>query len=239
MFLRVSYRDYSKKNILNSYHDSCYLFCYNIVMLYEKRIGRMDSALEKKQPTLSLFFESVSSSQNLSAIIRSAESVGVVELFYSTKESCALKMHKTITQGAHRWVKVTQIEEREKIDFLKEMKKSGFQLVVTGFGEDASSFREIDYTQATLIIVGNERVGVSCAVQALADEIVMIPMFGMVQSLNVSVASALILYEAQAQREKKGFYKREQMSQENRDKLKASWLRRDVIVRRSKGRINK
>jgi tRNA (guanosine-2'-O-)-methyltransferase len=208
-------------------------------MLNEKRIARIDSALEKKQPTLILFFESVSSSQNLSAIIRSAESVGVVELFYSTKENCALKMHKTITQGAHRWVEVKRIDEMEKEAFLSQMREKGFQIFATGFCEDASSFRALDYTKPTVIIMGNEGEGVSDTLQALADEIIMIPMYGMVQSLNVSVASALILYEAQRAREIEGYYQTPQMSQQKREHLKASWLRRDVIVRRSKGKIRK
>ena len=71
-------------------------------MLNEKRIARIDDLLSKKQPDLQVMLDNVHSSQNLSAIIRSADAVGVLDIYYSTKENESLRIHKTITQGAHR-----------------------------------------------------------------------------------------------------------------------------------------
>ena len=78
--------------------------------------------------------------------------------------------------------------------------------MVTHLEERAVSFREVDYTKPTLLVMGNEKEGVSSEIVKLADEIIIIPMQGMVQSLNVSVATGLILYEAQRQRELSGRY---------------------------------
>jgi len=85
--------------------------------------------------------------------------------------------------------------------------------------------------------MGNEKEGVSEEVIALADVLVMVPMMGMVQSLNVSVAAALILYEAERQLENAGRYDIPQLSKEQREKIKNDWLYRDNIARRSKGKI--
>ena len=75
--------------------------------------------------------------------------------------------------------------------------------------DNAVDFREIDYTRPTCILMGQEKTGITQEALALADQDIIIPMIGMVQSLNVSVASALILYEAQRQRQNAGMYLRE------------------------------
>jgi len=203
----------------------------------EDRLARIDDSLSRKQPTLQVMLDNVHSSQNLSAIIRSADAVGVLDIYYSTKANESLRIHKTITQGAHRWTHRYRMKDADKAAFLKQKKKQGFQIVVTHLEERAVSFREIDYTKPTLLVMGNEKEGVSPEVIAEADEVIIIPMQGMVQSLNVSVATALILYEAQRQLENAGMYEMPQISLEKREKIKSAWVYRDTIARRSKGQI--
>ena len=206
-------------------------------MLNEKRIARIDDLLSKKQPDLQVMLDNVHSSQNLSAIIRSADAVGVLDIYYSTKENESLRIHKTITQGAHRWTHRYRMNDDHKVAFLKEKKQQGFQVVVTHLDERAVSFRQIDYTKPTLLVMGNEKEGVSAEIVKLADEVIIIPMQGMVQSLNVSVATGLILYEAQRQREDAGRYDTSALTHEKKEKIKAEWIYRDTIARKSKGQI--
>jgi len=206
-------------------------------MTEEKRLQRIENTLNHKQPTLQVFLDGVHSSQNLSAIIRSCDGVGVLNLFYQTSDNLDLPIHKTITQGAHRWVNKIRVDTSEKIRFLKEKQKEGYQLVVTHLSSQSISYQEVDYTKPTIIILGNEKEGVSKDVIALADEVIIIPMRGMVQSLNVSVATALLLYEAQRQLENAGKYDEPQLSIDERAKIKNEWIFRDTIARRSKGTI--
>ena len=206
-------------------------------MINEKRVTRIDSILSRKQPFLGVFLDNVHSSQNLSAIIRSCDAVGVLEIYYTTKKNESLCIHKTITQGAHRWTHRYRLNDDDKVAFLKEKKSQGFQVIVTHLEERAVSFREIDYTKPTLLVMGNEKEGVSPEVIAMADEVIIIPMQGMVQSLNVSVATALILYEAERQLENAGRYDEPILSEEKREEIKAAWVYRDTVARRSKGQI--
>lgn len=206
-------------------------------MLNGKRIARIDNLLSKKQPGLQVMLDNVHSSQNFSAIIRSADAVGVLDIYYCTKENESLRIHKTITQGAHRWTHRYRMNDNHKMAFLKQKKDQGFQVVVTHLEERAVSFREIDYTKLTLLVMGNEKDGVSAEIVELADEVIIIPMQGMVQSLNVSVATALILYEAQRQLEDAGRYNIPLLNEEKREEIKAAWVYRDTISRRSKGVI--
>ncbi len=206
-------------------------------MSTKERLSRIDDILTRKQPTLKIMLENVHNSQNLSTIIRTADAVGILDIYYSSKDNETLRIHKTITQGTHRWTHRHRIEDRYTVTFLKEKKKEGYQVLVTHLEERAISFRDVDYTKPTLIVMGNEKEGVSTEVIAEATDVIVIPMQGMVQSLNVSVATALILYEAQRQRENAGLYARPQLSLEKRESIKADWIYRDTIARRSKGEI--
>jgi tRNA (guanosine-2'-O-)-methyltransferase len=181
--------------------------------------------------------DSVHNSQNLSTIIRTSDAVGILDIYYSTPANETLRIHKTITQGAHRWTRRHRIAEADKVKFLQQKKAEGFQIVVTHLEERAVNYRELDYTKPTLIVMGNEKEGVSSEVIAEATNVIVIPMQGMVQSLNVSVATALILYEAQRQLENAGLYATPQLSLEQIEEIKATWVYRDSVARRSKGSI--
>jgi len=206
-------------------------------MLNEKRKARIDEILRRKQPDLQIFLDDVHSSQNNSAILRSADAVGVLSLYYSCRDDLDVKIHKTITQGAHRWVGRERIDYAQRVDFIKAKRAEGMQVIVTALDDQAVSFREVDFTKPTLLVVGNEKEGVSQEVIALADQTIIIPMMGMVQSLNVSVATAITLYEAQRQREEAGLYAQSRLSEEEIAEIKDTWLYRDSIARRSKGNI--
>ena len=206
-------------------------------MINKERQERIESILISKQPTLQVMLDNVSNSQNLSAIIRSCDGVGVLDFYYSTPENCDLRIHKTITQGTHRWINRERIDYENRTEFLKEKQKEGFQVVVTHLSEKSISFSKVDYSKPTVLVMGNEKDGISNEVLDLADKVVIIPMRGMAQSLNVSVATALILYEAARQRDEANMYDKPQLSLEKREKIMKDWIYRDVIRHRSKGRI--
>jgi len=206
-------------------------------MSTEVRLARIDDVLTRKQPHLQIMLDNVHSSQNLSTIIRSSDAVGILDIYYSSLGDETLRIHKTITQGAHRWTHRYRVNTADRVKFLQAKKKEGFQILVTHLEERAISFREVDYTKPTLLVMGNEKEGVSPELIKEATHVVVIPMQGMVQSLNVSVATALILYEAQRQLENAGRYEKPQISLEKREEIKSAWVYRDTIARRSKGQI--
>ena len=206
-------------------------------MLSEKRKARIDAILRYKQPDLQMFLDDVYSSQNNSAILRSADAVGVLNLFYATHDNRDVKIHKSITQGAHRWVSRERIDYEQRVEWIASKRAEGMQVVVTALDEWAIGFREVDFTKPTLLVVGNEKDGVSQELIALADQTIKIPMMGMAQSLNVSVATAITLYEAQRQREEAGMYEKPRLSEAEIAEIKDAWLYRDNIARRSKGEI--
>ncbi|MFY3757922.1 tRNA (guanosine(18)-2'-O)-methyltransferase TrmH, partial [Escherichia coli] len=109
--------------------------------------------------------------------------------------------------GSNSWVNV---KTHPTIgDAVQHMKGQGMQILATHLSDRAVDFRDIDYTRPTCILLGQEKTGITEEALQLADQDIIIPMIGMVQSLNVSVASALILYEAQRQRQNAGMYRRD------------------------------
>jgi len=160
--------------------------------------------MKNRQQDLALYLYKVSNPHNLSAIIRTAEAVGIPDIYFTMAEGLPFEISSSVTMGAHKWINLHEIKDPEK--FLDEMKEKGYNLVATALREDAIPFRNYDFTQKTLIIMGNESKGLDDWVIEKADYTIIIPMYGMVQSLNVSVATAVILYEALRQREEKGLY---------------------------------
>jgi tRNA (guanosine-2'-O-)-methyltransferase len=103
------------------------------------------------------------------------------------------------------------------------LKKEGFKIYCTTLSENAENFYKLDLTEKVAIVLGNEHRGVSKEISNLSDKNIYIPMRGMIQSLNVSVAAAVILYEAQRQRELKGMYNKSELPENELEELITNW----------------
>ncbi|MFP5285339.1 MAG: TrmH family RNA methyltransferase, partial [Thermoanaerobaculia bacterium] len=104
-----------------------------------------------------------------------------------------------------------------------QLKERGFRILAAHPEERAVDYREVDYTLPTAVLLGQEETGVTPRAVEMADELVVIPMMGMGLSLNVSVAAALILFEARRQRAAAGLYDRPRLEPDLRDRLLFEW----------------
>ncbi|NPA40365.1 MAG: tRNA (guanine-N2)-dimethyltransferase [Thermodesulfobacteria bacterium] len=203
-------------------------------LVLERRIKRMEEVLKKRQKDLVLFIERVRNQHNFSALIRTAEAVGIMDIYYSYEEGKKASINEAITIGAHQWVFIHEVSDPVKV--LKEFRDKGFQIVVTWLGVDTLDFREVDYTKPTVIVVGNEVEGVSKELLPFATHKIKIPMVGMVQSLNVSVATGVILYEAYRQREKAGLYEEPQLTRQEIKEILYKWGYENVLKSKARSR---
>ena len=175
-----------------------------------ERYQRIRKLLATRQPSLTVCLEQVHKRHNVSAVIRSCDAVGVHRVHAVTDKKA--RMSKGTAMGSQNWVYTDTHSCIENA--VAHLKQQNMQILVTHLSDDAADFRDIDYTLPTAIILGQEKYGATEQAIALADKNIVIPMFGMVQSLNVSVAAALVLYEAQRQRQVAGMYARQQLSEE-------------------------
>lgn len=202
-----------------------------------KRRQTIQTILDRRQKDLTVLMENVHKPHNYSAVLRSCDAVGVYEahaiatgqLFSRTKAA-----YKSTSGSASKWVGVNVHGD---IDTgIKHLQGQGFEVLAATLSERAVDFRDIDYTRPTAILLGAEKDGVSPRAAELADKHIIIPMLGMVESLNVSVAAAVILFEAQRQRLSAGCYDRSQIPAHDADRLFFEWLHPKVAARyRSRG----
>lgn len=171
-----------------------------------QRFARIREMLALRQHDLTVCMEQVHKPHNVSAVIRTADAVGIHEV-HAVWPSQRMRTVVSSSAGSNSWVKVTT--HRTIADAVSHLKGQKMQILATHLSDKAVDFREIDYTRPTCILMGQEKTGITPEALALADQDIIIPMVGMVQSLNVSVASALILYEAQRQRQNAGMYQRD------------------------------
>lgn len=162
--------------------------------------------LATRQPDLTVCLEQVHKPHNVSAIIRTADAVGVHQV-HAVWPTTRMRTLVSSAAGSNSWVSVKT--HRTIGDAVGHLKAQGMQILATNLSARAVDFREVDYTRSTCVLLGQEKTGITEEALALADQDIVIPMIGMVQSLNVSVASALILYEAQRQRQNAGLYRRD------------------------------
>lgn len=190
----------------------------------EKRKQKIRSVAHARQKSLRIVLENIHDPHNVSAIFRTCDAVGVpkVSLLYTVEKFP--KIGKKSSASAFKWVEKEKFKDVDAC--YSSLRGQGFTILASSICGDAVSLYDLDLTQKTAIVLGNEHRGVSEEAAELADKKFLIPMCGMVQSLNVSVASAVILYEAFRQRIKKKMYDKSEYSLAEMNELLQSWYMR-------------
>lgn len=185
-----------------------------------QRFSRLKAALDRRQPDLTVVMDQVNKPHNFSAILRSCDAAGVLEA-RAVPPASGLDLHHHTSGGAAKWVRVHR--HPDVSEAIEAVKAQGFQVVAAHPASRSIPYRSFDYTLPTAILVGAELHGVSQEGLALADEWVAIPMMGMVHSLNVSVAAAILLMEASHQRSEAGMYATRRLESEVYDRTLFEW----------------
>jgi tRNA (guanosine-2'-O-)-methyltransferase len=191
-----------------------------------RRLARVEFVLARRQPTLTVVLEDVHDPHNVSAVLRSCDAVGVldVHVVYVHETPPAKAFHRKTSASAAKWVKV-HFHESIEVCF-EQLRAQGITILATTLADNAGAIYEQDLTRPTALVFGNEHRGVSRKATELADGLIAIPMQGMVESLNISVACAVSLYEAMRQRRVAGMYDRPQLDAATYDRLHHEWLRK-------------
>jgi tRNA (guanosine-2'-O-)-methyltransferase len=192
----------------------------------ERRQARIRSVLARRQPDLTVVLENVHDPHNVSAILRSCDGVGVLRAHavYSIEEPPPGAFARQSSASAAKWV---DVDRHESIAACYErLRAEGFSILVTSIGPDSRSLYDWDLREPVALVLGNEMRGVSSEARDMADGAIQIPMAGMVESLNVSVACAICLYEAFRQRNAAGDYELPKLDPDRLRVLKEDWLRR-------------
>lgn len=193
-----------------------------------ERFRKIRERLERRQPDLTILAENVHKSHNIAAVLRSADAVGVLRA-HAVSEDGELRSHHMVSGGTRKWVRVTLHDSTDAA--VATLRSDGFRILAAHPDPAARDYRDADYTEPVAILLGSELDGISARARSLADEFLRIPMEGMVASLNVSVATALILYEARRQREAAGMYDECRVEPGTFERLLFEWTHPDIAHR--------
>ncbi|MBD5418022.1 MAG: RNA methyltransferase [Desulfovibrio sp.] len=189
-----------------------------------RRRARLRQVLSQRQPDLTLVLANIHDPHNVSAIYRSCDAFGVarVHLYYTNTPFPALG--RKSSASARKWVESERHRDKEAL--FAALHGQGMQVLATSCSPEARPLRAWDFLRPTAVILGNEHEGVDESLLAAADGRLYIPMHGMIQSFNVSVAAAIILAEAARQREAAGWYDAPRMDGVELEATLADWLQR-------------
>ncbi|MFA5021943.1 MAG: RNA methyltransferase [Patescibacteria group bacterium] len=195
-------------------------------MLTKNRLNRIKSVASLRQSGLVLVFEDIHDPHNAAAILRTCDAFGLQQVYFifeQEKYYNPKKIGKSSSSTANKWLDFQTYKSTKTC--LQKLKKDGFTLVATLLNQEAKDIFKAKFNQPKIaILIGNEHRGLSPLAAKMADEKIYIPMRGMVQSLNVSVTTAIILFEITRQRLKSK--KNYQLSLSKKRKLVKNFLQR-------------
>ncbi len=176
-------------------------------MLSDERIEKILSAIAKRQWNITVILENVHDPHNLGAVMRSCESVGITEVhIVYTEETTNPDRYigRNASGGVSKWIDAHFYTDL-KVCF-DTVKAKYEKIYATHLYKDSVSVYEKDLCKSMAFLFGNEHKGISDEALAMTDGNIMIPMQGLAESLNVSVACSICLYETMRQRMEADFY---------------------------------
>lgn len=190
--------------------------------LTDERRQRIRDVVRERTYHVVTVVEGLANTGNVSAVMRTAEGLGMQE-FHVVRGSVPPKKSQRTTQGAHKWLDVHFHETVAAC--IEPLRDRGYRIAVTHLDANAVPISALDFSEPVAIVLGNELSGVSEDMITRADATILLPMTGFVQSYNVSVAAAMALYHADQARRAAGVGA---LSPEEQERLEADFTMRAV-----------
>ena len=193
-----------------------------------ERFEKLKTILAQRQPDLTVFADGVHKAHNVSAILRTCDAVGI-ETMHAVADDGEIRRHHLMSGGSGRWVDLEIHPSTEQ--GMEALRNDGWLLAVADADSHSVDYRDVDYLQKIAIVLGAELDGPTPYARDNADLAVRVPMHGLVESLNVSVAAAVILFEAERQRRGAGLYEACRLAPEQLQRKLFEWAHPDIARR--------
>jgi tRNA (guanosine-2'-O-)-methyltransferase len=187
-----------------------------------QRKEKLEQVLHHRQPGLAVVLENVDDPRNVTAVMRSCDAVGIQDVYViNTIPPRDRNWGFRSGRSAEKWITLHRFTDTASC--VRALREQYQAIFTTRLSEDSVSMYQVDFTGSVAIVFGNERTGVSDEMAALADGNINIPQVGMVQSLNISVACAVCIYEAFRQKQAAGHYQQPALPEARRTALWEEW----------------
>ena len=189
-----------------------------------ERLEKIRRVLEHRQKDLTLVLANIHDPHNVSAIYRSCDAFGVARVHLYYTDTAFPSLSGRSSASARKWVESERFKDAASL--AARLREQGMRVYATSCSPGARPMSEYDFTKPSAIIMGNEHRGVDAELLPLVDDELYIPMYGMIQSFNVSVAAALVLAEASRQRALAGMYDKPGYPAEELESLLNAWSKK-------------
>lgn len=173
-------------------------------MLTRKRSEKLRAVASNRQSGLVIILEDIHDPHNAAAVLRTCDAFGVQDVYFIFEQEKPFnprRVGKATSSSANKWLTFTVSNSTART--LHKLKKQGYEIIATVADTNAKNIFATKLTSKKVaVLIGNEHRGLSSAAVELADTLITIPMLGMVQSLNLSVTAAILMFEITRQRQK-------------------------------------
>ena len=161
----------------------------------EVRREKLQQVLNKRQYNLTVVMENVHDPHNISAVMRTCDAVGIQDIYIlNTKIPEHKKFGAKSSSSAAKWLTIHTFSDTSAC--ITALRKKYNKIYTTHLADNATQLYNLNLTDSIALVFGNEHAGVSDEIRSLADGNFIIPQVGIIQSLNISVACAVTIYEA-------------------------------------------
>ena len=203
------------------YPIKCQFRFHNKIMTKE-RSDKLLKVLSQRQANLAVVLENVNDPRNITAVMRTCEAVGIQNIYIlNTKIAKLERFGYKSGSSSTKWLTIHQFDSVGAC--FKALRENFEVILTTHLSSSSIGLYSIDFTKSIAVVFGNEHSGVSDEANALADGNFIIPQAGIIQSLNISVACAVTIYEAFRQKNIAGQYKQSAMHETEMQQLKTDW----------------
>ena len=158
--------------------------------LTERRKNLFEEVISKRTRHFTIATEDVYQLHNTSAVMRSCDVFGIQDL-HVIEEKVSKKIDREIAMGAQKWVNIYRHNSTKEC--INNLKENGYQMIATTPHNNSAELKDFDISKKSAFFFGKEKEGLSDIVLDAADGYLKIPMYGFTESLNISVAAAIIL----------------------------------------------
>ncbi len=215
-----------KKNQSNEVSPA--LLAYLQGFISDDRKVRFEEVLAERTRHITCVLENIVDAHNANAVIRTCECFGIQDIHVIENEN-RFKAAKKVLQGAHKWLSILKYKEAgsKSMDCIQSLKAKGYKIVATSPHAGSIDIHDLDLHQPIAIVMGQENIGISEVVKSEADVFVKIPMHGFTESLNISVAAAILLQDISS-RLRRTDTVNWKLSTEEKDEIRREWTLKNI-----------
>ncbi len=188
----------------------------------DERKNKIELVLKSRQNNLTVVLENVHDPRNIAAVMRTCDAVGIQDIFtINTTNVPVKKFSFKSARSANKWITIHQFLTAS--DCFEVLRKKYSTILATHLTHNSIDLYSINFTESIALVFGNEQQGISEEVRILCDGSFVIPQVGMIQSLNISVACAVSIYEAYRQKKIAGHYLQSSLDETELTTLSKQW----------------